>query len=336
MNFEEFFSEWNNPEDYITVNTSGSTGEPKKISLNKDFVKESALRTNTFFGINENSRLHSCVSPDFIGGKMMAVRASLANAFFSWEQPSNQPLKDISEKENIDLLALVPSQMPYLIENINNLPTIKNIIIGGGPIHPSLREKIVISGFNAFETYGMTETASHIALRKISEEITPFTTFDDIKISKDLDDCLNIYFKNGYHIKTNDIVEIVSQNQFYVLGRKDNIINSGGKKINPVIIEEKISHLLPCRYLVTSFPDEKWGEKVVLLIETNPNKVNVSTLKENFKILLERWQMPKEIHFVKKLPLTPNGKIKRIKDPSSLVFVAPDTGHVSVEQNKQA
>ena len=323
MTFKEFINEWQNDEDFIEAKSSGSTGVPKIIHLKKDFVAESARRTNEFFRINAKSVLHSCVSPDFIGGKMMAVRAIISNARLSWEIPSNVPLLSPSDGV-IDLLAVVPSQMISIIERKDDLPHIRNIIVGGSRIHPALVKMIEKSSLNAYETYGMTETASHIALRKISSEKRPFTLLPGIRIESDYDGCLKIFFENGYTVKTNDIVEIITEKEFYIKGRRDEIINTGGKKLNPNEIEDKISGLLSCRYCVTGFPDMKWGEKVVLLLES-PQAYDEETLKEKMKKILEPWQMPKEILRVEKLPLTPNGKIIRPKDPALLVYVSDDT-----------
>ena len=323
MTFEDFLNEWHNKEEFITAFTSGSTGEPKEIKLPKDLVKASAERTINFFDITNKSHLHSCVSPDFIGGKMMAVRALLSGATLSWETPSNTPLKEFITNENIDLLAVVPSQMIHLVENINKLPEIKNIIIGGAPIHPDLKKKIILSGLNAFETYGMTETASHIALRKVLDKDIPFTILPGIQISKDENNCLIIRVDDNDEIVTNDIVDLISEKEFFIKGRKDDVLITGGKKINPVEIEDKIAEFIPLPYLVTGFPDEKWGEKVVLIIQKNPIDFDIKELKTNLGNVLYNWEMPKEILFVKFLPKTSNDKIRRVKDPSLLSFFEP-------------
>lgn len=340
MTFEDFFKEWKNEKDFIIAHTSGSTGSPKIIRLPKSFVIDSARRTIDFFKLDKSSLLHSCVSSDFIGGKMMAVRAEIANAKFSWEKPSNIPLTTLDQSIVIDLLAVVPSQMIYIVENKNSLPYIKNIIVGGSPVHNDLRNKIAESNLNAYETYGMTETASHIALRKITKEIVPFKTLSGINVDKNEDGCLKIFFDNGSVISTNDIAEIVSSREFYIKGRRDNIFISGGRKINPLEIEEKISSLFDVPFCITAFSDEKWGDKIVLLIEEGlevleNEKYTKSNLLSALKEKLKSWECPKEIYFVINLPRTPNGKIIRIKDPSCLSFVSPYNDHDVSRQKRQ-
>lgn len=141
MTFEEFIEEWRSEKATITAITSGSTGKPKNIELDKTFVEDSANRTNSFFGIDGGSHLHSCVAADFIGGKMMAVRADIAGCSFSYETPTNRPLDGFDKSQRIDLLAVVPSQMVHLLEHKEELPEIVNIIIGGSSINTGLEEK---------------------------------------------------------------------------------------------------------------------------------------------------------------------------------------------------
>lgn len=351
MTFDEFLNEWSNKRDFITVRTSGSTGVPKHIRLRKEFVKDSALRTINYFGLKSGARYHSCVSADFIGGKMMAVRACIGNGDLTWEEPSNQPLQSIKKNQKIDLLAVVPSQMLYVLDNLEILPVIKNIIIGGGQIHPDLRKKIVASGLHAFETYGMTETASHIALRKIEKELNPFKTLEGITVKCDKDKSLVIYIGDDFEIKTNDLASIVSNKEFYLNGRKDDIIISGGRKINPYEIEEKIKNFIGNELIVTSLPDEKWGEKLILIIEKKSlsnnlfqrereagkidelnkeifyeilTKEDVFQIKGILKNVLKPWEIPKEYFLIDRLGRTENGKLIRPKDPSFLVSFSPD------------
>lgn len=315
MTFEDFIKEWRGPEDYIVAQTSGSTGVPKEIRLKKNFVKKSALRTIDFFKLNNKSRLHSCVAPDFIGGKMMAVRSEIAKSEFSWEVPSNTPLKDLTPEDTIDLLAVVPSQMIHILENLDRIPVLRNIIIGGSAIHPSLRIRIANSGLNAYETYGMTETASHIALRKISNEDIPFKTLEGITVDKGNEDRLIINLENDLRIVTNDVAEIISPTEFKILGRSDNVIISGGKKINAETLEAKLSAVLKRpeypRFYVTGLPDEKWGQKIVLVLEGHLSEELEKRIISLIEPRVERWEMPKEVRWIPRFSFTPNGKLQR-------------------------
>lgn len=328
MTFEEFLAEWRNEVPAIRVRTSGSTGTPKTISLDKEFVRGSGRRTNSFFNITSASRLHSCVGAQFIGGKMMAVRSELARCRFTWETPSNTPLSGITPDEVIDLLAVVPSQMLHIVEHMEALPKINAIIIGGSAIHPQLRDKIIASGLNAYETYGMTETASHIALRKIEGDEEWFKPLKGIKISLDDRGCLVIDFERGENVVTNDLAEINSESGFKILGRYDNVIVTGGKKVHPEDVERRIASLIKGNFIITSLPDEKWGERIVLRIERGESleaskdtssgvetkckeMPRASELLKLLKTILEPYEVPKEIEWVNRLERTPNGKLRR-------------------------
>ena len=316
MDYEEFLEEWKNGKSYIIALTSGSTGQPKEIRLNKDFVERSAERTNRFFSIGCNSRLHSCVSPDFIGGKMMAVRAEIGKCRLTWENPSNEPLKDQDRGEKIDLLSVVPSQMIYILEHLESLPDLGAVIIGGGKIPNELRERIAASGINAYESYGMTETASHIALRKVENQEIPFHTIEGISVECDERKCLKIKFDSGEVFITNDLAEAYSGQEFIIKGRIDNIINSGGKKVSPEEIENKISSLISSPFMIKGETDSKWGERIVLVIEGEKNDFDIEVLHKEIQRLLPRWQVPKQIKIIDKLPRTKNGKLIRFNDVS--------------------
>lgn len=310
MTFEDFFEEWKSEVPYIEARTSGSTGEPKIIRLSKDFVKESALRTNRFFSVSSRSRLHSCVSADFIGGKMMAVRSELAGCRFSHETPSNRPLGSFCAADRLDLVAVVPSQLIHILDNIREMPSIGAMIIGGSAIDVRLRARVEKSGLNAYETYGMTETSSHIALRKVREKEDWFETLDGIKVESDSRGCLVIRFCGGEKVVTNDLAQISGDRMFKITGRWDHVIITGGKKVNPYDVERKISMLVNAPYMITSRADLKWGRMVVLLIEGSEESEKLELLSA-LKAVLDPWEVPKVIEWVRHLPRTANGKLKR-------------------------
>lgn len=307
MTYPEFLEEWKSEDSHIMCHTSGSTGAPKDIRLDKSFLRESARRTLDFFKIRgKECRLHSAISPDYIGGKMMAVRSEVAGCTLTWEEPSNTPL--IGIRGVIDLLAVVPSQMIYILDKIDRLPQIKNIIIGGAPIPEVLRIRIAESGLSAWETYGMTETASHIALRKVDTKEHTFTPLPGITISLSKSCALVIRMPDGTIVTTNDIAEIDATNNFTIRGRLDNVIISGGKKVHPEEIEKIIEKELGTPALITSEPDEKWGERVVLILEESGIEVEEITLR--LKDILPKEAVPKKI-VIGKITRTENGKKKR-------------------------
>lgn len=312
MTYQEFFEEWANKCSYIEQQTSGSTGIPKIIRLSKVLMEESAMRSIEYFHIDSSWHIHSCISPDYIGGKMAAVRSIVTKCEFTYETPSNTP--SICDGEcDIDLVSVVPSQMVYILDHPEEFRRVRRYLIGGAPLPYGMSELIRERHLDAWESYGMTETASHIALRHIGRE-TSFHPLPGIEVSANKDQCLVISGIEGSEILTNDLVSFTPEGGFNITGRKDNVIISGGKKISPETVEHKIQKILNLddHILLAGIPDPKWGEKIVLYVEGTTEygkdaRRMLLTLRDN----LEGWECPKEIYFVDSLARTPNGKIKR-------------------------
>lgn len=313
MGIDEFIEEWNNDADNIVAFTSGSTGEPKRILLSKQLMKESALRTIRYFSLNSDSHLHLCLSPDYIAGKMMIVRSILSGAYLSYEEPSNR-LKALSSENIIDLLAVVPSQLLSLLEEKDLSRKVRNIIVGGAPLSRSLKDKCRKSDVRIVETYGMTETASHVALREISSDW--FHPLDGVKVALSSEGTLNISIQNFGTFRTTDLAEINSEGGFRILGRADDVIITGGLKVHPADLEDKITesvdHFYPdTAFCISSIPDEKWGEIIVLNIESHENKEIDDQLNDCFRRILKPHERPGIIKHFERLPRTESGKIAR-------------------------
>lgn len=330
MTQEEFEKEWKDDSEFVECHTSGSTGKPKEIRLSKDFMRQSALRTNEFFKIDSKSHLHTCLDFQYIASKMMTVRADMAHCRLTSENASNHPLGNISVDEKISLLSVVPSQMLWILDNIGDLPEVGNILVGGSPIPSMIRSRISLSGLNVWESYGMTESASHIALRNVTDDdAKPFETLPGITVKASDDGCLVVMMPGIEIIKTNDLAEVISATEFRILGRSDNCIISGGIKIIPEMLEEKLGSFIAFNYCISSMPDAKWGERLVLVVEKEDSCLPDDIIKKAVGIRLEQFKKslnlgpksPKEVVVVDKIPLTSSEKIDRpgikskIQDP---------------------
>ncbi|MDE5773065.1 MAG: hypothetical protein K2H86_01230, partial [Muribaculaceae bacterium] len=257
-------------------------------------------------------RIHSCISPDFIGGKMVAVRSMVADCRFSYEQPSNEPVM-CAEEGPIDMVSIVPSQMVYVLDHPDMFTHVKRYLIGGSPLPLGMKDLIKERGLEVWESYGMTESASHIAVRHVADN-TLFMPLPGIDISCDERSCLVIKGVSESDIVTNDIVEITDKNKFKVIGRHDNVIITGGRKVNPEWLEDMIASITGIKHpmLVAGIPDEKWGNRIVLYIEgAQMNADEARMMMSKMRDSLEPWQCPKEIYYVDTLARTPNGKIIR-------------------------
>ncbi len=315
MNAEEFLNIWHDENDYITATTSGSTGKPKEIKLPKRLVEESARRTIKFFGIDEESLLWLPLSPDYIAGKMMIVRADISGAHLVVEKPSNYPLADYSGRKRISLVAVVPSQIPGLLMS-DAIDKVDCLLVGGGPVNESIIEKLQVAGISAFESYGMTETASHVALRRISPETEDFfTPLEGICISLSTDGCLVIKSDSQSEVVTNDLAHLLPDGRFRILGRADHAIITGGVKVHPAEVERKAASVMSgYNWYISSTPDTLWGEKVVAVIEGK--KLDYSreeALLRGMREILAPAEVPKAIIYVLEFDYTDSGKLIRRK-----------------------
>jgi O-succinylbenzoic acid--CoA ligase len=296
-----FILDWFDEKTYLEIMTSGTTGKPKTIRIEKEAMVNSALATGDFFELKSGDKALNCLPVKYIAGKMMFVRAFILGLDLDFVAPSSTPM--IRNENNYDFVAMVPLQ----VENsLTQLHQIKTLIIGGAKVNSDLEKKLIQTKCNVFETYSMTETVTHIAAKRIGEKA--FTTLPNVSISEDERHCLvisapNLNVKN---IVTNDIIELVSDNQFIWLGREDNVINSGGIKLFPEQIEAKLSEKITNRFFVAGFPDEKLGEQLVLFIEGNPYEIESSFFDD-----LDKYEKPKQIKFIPHFIETETGKIKR-------------------------
>jgi o-succinylbenzoate---CoA ligase len=304
----DFLIDWFDDKTYIEMNTSGTTGAPKLIRVEKEAMVSSALSTGDFFDLNPGNKVLHCLPVDYVAGKMMFVRSFILGLDMDFVEPNSHPLEYNDEK--YDFAAMVPLQAKNSLDKLKN---IKKIIIGGVKIHKSLEQELVKLPNEIYETYGMTETITHIAAKRVGERA--FTVLPNVTVSSNENNCLVVHAKkiNPEPIVTNDIVEIVSDTQFVWLGRFDNVINSGGIKLIPEKIEEKLSTHIPRRYFVYGQADEVLGEKVVLYVEGEPIAID----EEVFSVL-DKYEKPKNIVFIPKFTVTATGKIVRKESIDSL------------------
>ena len=301
----KFLIDWLDNSKTVLVNTSGSTGKPKQIQLQKSYMVNSALATGSFFNLKAGDSALLCLPSGFIAGKMMLVRAMVLGLELDYVVPTSSPLDKNSK--NYDFAAMVPLQAK---NSIKKLMTIDKLIIGGAPINTELENKLKELKTSVFETYGMTETITHIAVKKLGDSY--FKTLPDITLKKDDRDCLIIHAPkiNKEEVVTNDIVDVISSKEFKWLGRYDSIINSGGIKLIPEQIEAKLASVVENRFFIAGIKDKTLGQKLVLIVEgSSDSKSILEKIKEN--MALEGYEIPKVVFSLPQFSTTSNGKIKR-------------------------
>lgn len=313
QNLEAFLNEWRNEEPTVWVHTSGSTGTPKPMLVEKERMRTSARLTCKFLGLQEGDSALLCMPLQYIAGKMVVVRSEVANLKLIPIAPSGHPLANLQETPTF--AAMIPMQVYNSIqvkEEKEKLMKIKHLIIGGGSIDPSLAQTLKDFPNHVWSTYGMTETLSHIALRRLNgpEASDWYTPFEHVNISLSNENTLIIHAPSvcPEELITNDIAEINEEGKFRILGRKDNTINSGGVKIQIEQVEELLRTQLNIPFQITASPDSKFGEIVVLIY----NKVeNENLIKEICEKTLPPYWIPKKYIAVEEIPMTGTGKPDR-------------------------
>ncbi len=309
-----FVIDWYNAQEEIKTTTSGSTGTPKTIALKKQHVKNSARATLDFFGLKEGANLLLCLPVKYIAGKLMVVRALEGKMNLYAVEPSLTPvLEDVS----IDFAAMTPAQAASLLETEEGqdfFNRIKTLIIGGDKIPVALEEKLQQIPTAVWHTYGMTETITHIALRKVNGPGRSgfFTPLPGVTLSLSDDGRLIIDAPHigVRYLMTNDMAQLNDDGTFSIKGRKDNVVISGGIKLFPEEIERKIEKLVPYPFFLTGIPDDTLGSKLVMAVEST-EPVDTNFLSEKIRPHLSKYEMPKEIIVKQVFEKTGSGKIKR-------------------------
>lgn len=306
-----FCKQWLKGETKFKINTSGSTGEPKPIIITREQMITSASLTGKFFNLEAGDSILVNLNSMYIGGIMMLVRGLHLNLNITVVEPSSNPFERIDSE--FDFYAFVPLQLQTIIESnkSNLLQKAKAIIVGGAPISTYQENLFMQLKSPVYSTYGMTETCTHVALRKVGE--TNFKALEGVIFEKDENDCLIIESPTSISksLVTNDVVDFISSTEFIWKGRADNIINSGGVKIQIEELESKIANALASnndsfRFIVSSKSDDRLGQKVILISE---KEISPNAIEKN----LEPYERPKEYVVIKSFPETETGKVDRNK-----------------------
>ncbi|HKL82002.1 MAG TPA: AMP-binding protein [Desulfobacter sp.] len=322
----DFLAQWYGPQNVITVYTSGSTGPPKAIFLEKTFVAQSAMRTLAFFKLQPGQRILLCLPLRYIAGKLMVIRALLGRLDLCTAEPTDDfACLAQCRATPFRFAAMVPNQVTKLLEYPKRFEALGSLLIGGSALPAILETELQTVPTACFASYGMTETATHIALRRINgpDGSDFFHCLEDISVGLSPEGCLTIDMPglNGFGpdesdmsgalLTTNDLAELVDSTTFRILGRVDHVIISGGIKYFPETIEKKLGDVIEQPFFIDSLPDETLGRRLVLVIEAVADKGLEKSVVQLCAQHLDRYERPKKIVFKKPFNRTETGKIIR-------------------------
>ena len=311
-----FLKDWRAGKTEFTIHSSGSTGDPKPIILQREWMIWSAQATAQILQPKASDSLLCCLPTDKVGGLMMLVRSEVWQVPITVIEPSANPL--LSDVQGT-IISLTPYQLHHVLKNessTDRLLQFREVLIGGASINSELEMGIQELGYSTIfrHSYGMSETYSHIALRTINgtEASDYYTPLPNVRVERGLDHCAVIY--TPYYpagLQTNDLIESDDTGRFKIIGRADFMINTGGVKISTELLEKLISENLKTDnpFIISSIADPVLGEKIVL----------VCTNQEKFKftdwVFLETYSpyaKPKEIIQIRDIPINKSGKVDRL------------------------
>ncbi|MCO5198568.1 MAG: AMP-binding protein [Anaerolineae bacterium] len=314
-----FCRTWLSGQTAFALHTSGSTGKPRPITVSREQMRASAHFTGAALGLQVGDRALVCLSTDYIAGVMMLVRGMELDLAVTVVPPRRNPLAAFSAETRFDFTAVVPMQMQAILNSPQRIIAdhMQAIIIGGAAVTPSLEHDLQSLNAAVYNSYGMTETVSHIALRRLNgpHPDAYFVPFAAVKLGLDEQQCLTItsILSGGKTIVTNDRVELLSDGRFRWLGRIDNVINSGGYKVQAERVEAALHTVLGenRRLVVGGMPDATFGEQVVAIIEGEDSaEIDLHTaLLQSGQ--LHRYELPRQIIFLPHFPETRSGKVDR-------------------------
>ena len=325
-----FCRQWLSGQETFSLTTSGSTGQPKPISPHREQMISSARLTGQALGLHAGDKTLVCLSVNYIAGMMMLVRGFELDLDLIIVNPSGNPLREFSIDTHFDFSALVPLQLQQILAESPDkqriLDGMKAILIGGAPVSLALKEQLQAITAPIYHTYGMTETVTHIALKRLNgpEANEYFTPLPGVEIGLDQRGCLTIKaaVTNGQTLYTNDLAELNPDGSFKWLGRIDNIINSGGVKVQVEKVEAALENLLRTwqhgrlagrRFVIGPRPHPRLGQSVVVVLEGQPiSSQDQAKLQLNLQKTLTKYEVPRTFYFLPVLPETPTGKIDRL------------------------
>lgn len=320
MELEDFIKDWRSDSPTLNVHTSGSTGAPKAMTVEKSRMEASARITCDFLGLREGDTALLCMPLDYIAGKMVVVRSIVRGLRLISVRPSSRPFASLAESPVF--AAVTPMQVFETMKHAEDLAIMKGVrqlIIGGGAISADMAEELKSFPNAVWSTYGMTETLSHIAMRRLNgpEASDWYTPLSGVSIATDCRRCLEISAPAvcPTRLITNDIAEVkgaAPDIRFRIIGRADNTICSGGIKIQAEEVERLIAPVIPVPYVVTWTADEKLGQAVTLVLEKADDvAIDLKKIKEDCRNALPKYWVPRVYKVMDRIPRTETGKLKR-------------------------
>jgi O-succinylbenzoic acid--CoA ligase len=309
---------WNQKSPVYQVKTSGSTGNPKSIALKREQLEASAKRSNSFFKLDENSRVLLPLSSNTIGGKMMIIRALVGNYSIEIREPNANPMTELTPGSHYSFISLVPYQIKRILEETpEKLNQFDCILLGGMGLSVQLEQTLTSLKTNIYIGFGMTETVSHIALREMGNPV--YEALEGVELEVSENGLVISDSKLGIErMQTTDLVELIDSKHFIWLGRADFVINSGGIKIHPEKLEQAVDEFIEIPFIFGGIPHKTLGETCVLIIEKSLSEEKFKQIQALIQEKFGKYAAPKQ-QVISSILTTESGKIRRKETLNALL-----------------
>ncbi len=290
--------------DALVVATSGSTGEPKGVVHTHGSIQAAVLNTGARLGCNAADHWLACISLAHVGGLSVVLRALHFGSQLTIAPRADSATIESAVKNGANMTSLVPTVLHSV--NISNF---KTVLVGGAHTPKNLPS-------NAISTYGLTESFGGVVYNG-----TPLNGVE-IRISQDSEieiRCASLLraYRNGFDPKnsegwllTSDLGEF-NDGKLSVLGRKDDLIKTGGYKVWPITVESSLrQHEAIADLIVAGTPDEKWGQTVTAWVVLRPDakSLRLDDLSTHVRLTLPDYCAPKKVYIVDEIPRSSLGK----------------------------
>ena len=304
------------PDVATVMFTSGTTSAPKPVFLTLRNWEANALGSALALGLDQNERW-LCVMPlAHVGGLSILLRSTLyaTTVVLHHRFDTAAVLAELMSAERaVTLVSLVPTMLGRLLDaGLERPPTLRWVLLGGGPIPPALLERARLAGVPVAPSYGMTEGCSQIATFGLPLHGVQLRLADGEVVARGPNFAANTLDDDGW-LHTGDLGEFDQSGRLSIIGRRADTIVSGGENVAPAEVEAVLlEHQAVADAGVFARPDDEWGERVVAVVVLQAGRsATADELQQFAAARLARFKVPKQIEFAEALPRTGSGKLLR-------------------------
>lgn len=310
------------PGVVLVVHTSGTAGLPKLVQFERRAIDAAVAASAFALEATPRDRWVCCLPLAHVGGMLVLMRGVLLEAPVS-VHPTFDP-RLVGAEEGASFISVVPTMLARLLDAGVELARFRGILVGGAHLSPDLRERADRAGAPVIETYGLTETCGGVVYDGFALPGVEMRIDDDggIQLRGPMlmrgyrfdARATSVAFTEGGWLRPGDAGEIDAEGRLHVVGRIDDLINTGGEKVWPQEVEGALrEHPKVAEVGVGGRLDPEWGQRVVAFVVPTDaaEPPTLDELRAFTATRIARHKAPRELVLVDELPRTFSGKLRR-------------------------